>query len=103
MYCHTSIKIGFRCAHFHGYAKALEYLTRSLKIEEELGDLLFSIVNLSRHLKIDAEEALRKSNKKFVQRFQYLETKIALQGKELKDYSLDEMEEFWKEAKVKSE
>ena len=72
------------------------------KIEEELGDLLFSVVNLSRHLKIDAEEALRKSNKKFVQRFQYLETKIALQGKELKDYSLDKMEKFWQEAKAKS-
>ena len=70
------------------------------KLEEELGDLLFSIVNLSRHLKINAEEALRKSNKKFTQRFQYVETRINNQGKDLANSTLEEMEVAWNEAKL---
>ena len=69
------------------------------KLEEELGDLLFSIVNLSRHLKINAEDALCKGNNKFIQRFQYLENQLAIQGKELKDCTLEEMEVAWNEAK----
>ncbi len=71
------------------------------RLEEELGDLLFSVVNLGRHLKVNAEEALRKSNIKFIQRFEYLENQLALKGKELNDCTLEEMEVFWKEAKVK--
>ena len=71
------------------------------RLEEELGDLLFSVVNLSRHIKMNAEEALRKSNNKFIQRFKYLENQLALQGKELNECTLEEMEVFWNEAKVK--
>ncbi len=71
------------------------------KLEEELGDVLFSVVNLSRHLKINAEDALRKCNKKFTQRFQYIESSLADQGKELNNCTLEEMEIAWNEAKQK--
>ena len=70
------------------------------KVEEELGDVLFSVVNLSRHLKINAEEALRKGNNKFTQRFQYVETCLRNKGKELKNCTQEEMEAAWEEAKV---
>ena len=70
------------------------------ELEEELGDVLFSVVNLGRHLKINAEEALRKGNNKFTQRFQYVETYLRNQGKELKDCTQEEMEMAWSEAKV---
>ncbi len=69
------------------------------KIEEELGDLLFSIVNLSRHLQLNAENALRKGNQKFIQRFNCIEEKAKSEAKALKDYSLDELEAMWQEAK----
>ena len=69
------------------------------ELEEELGDLLFSVVNLSRHLNINAEEALRKSNNKFMQRFRYLENHFAQQGKGLIDCTKDEMELAWQLAK----
>lgn len=64
------------------------------KMEEELGDLYFSIVNLSRHLKINSELALNKANKKFEKRFRYVEKNC-----NLKESSLEKMEELWKEAK----
>ncbi|MGL4867553.1 MAG: nucleoside triphosphate pyrophosphohydrolase [Cetobacterium sp.] len=64
------------------------------KIEEELGDLLFSIVNLSRHLKINPELCLNKASKKFEERFRYVEKKC-----DFKNTSLKEMEEAWNEAK----
>ncbi len=71
------------------------------RVEEELGDLLFSIVNLSRHLKINAEDALRKSNKKFTLRFKYVEKHLASRGKDLKDCTAEEMELAWGKAKTK--
>ena len=70
-------------------------------LEEELGDLLFSVVNLSRHLKINAEEALRKSNKKFIKRFRFVENKLGDGEGALNNCTLDEMEVAWNEAKVK--
>ncbi len=73
------------------------------RLEEELGDLLFSAVNLGRHLNIDAEEALRRSNRKFVRRFRYMEKKMALQGKSLGDCSMEEMQQAWEEAKMEPE
>lgn len=79
--------------------EVFETQVQQYRLEEELGDLLFSVVNLSRHLKINAEEALRKSNNKFIQRFQYLENQLTLEGKELNDCSLEELEAIWKEAK----
>ena len=68
-------------------------------IAEELGDLLFSVVNLSRHIKVNAEEALRKSNEKFIKRFQYIEKSLADIDKKLDECSLEELEHYWQKAK----
>jgi len=69
------------------------------KIESELGDLLFSIINASRLYAIDPEAALEKTNRKFIKRFNYLEQETMVKGKSLHDMSLDEMNEIWEEAK----
>lgn len=69
------------------------------KMEAEFGDVLFSMINYARFLKIDPENALERTNKKFIQRFQYLETKIKENGKDFKNLSLDEMDVFWNQAK----
>ncbi len=68
-------------------------------IEGELGDILFAMVNIAKFKKIDAEEALRATNNKFVQRFQYMEREVAKRGKELTETPLEELEKYWKEAK----
>lgn len=67
--------------------------------EKEFGDLLFSLINYARFIDINPENALEKTNKKFIKRFQYLEEKAKEQGKALKDMSLAEMDIFWNEAK----
>lgn len=69
------------------------------EIEDELGDILFVIANIARHLKVDPEQALRKANAKFRRRFAYLERRLAGQGKTLEATPLDEMEALWEEAK----
>ena len=68
-------------------------------MEAEFGDVLFSMVNYARFLNIDPENALERTNKKFIQRFQYLEEKAKEKGKALKDMSLSEMDVYWEEAK----
>ena len=68
-------------------------------IKEELGDLLFSIVNLARFLHIDSEEALNLTNHKFINRFEFMERKADELHRKFDDLTLDEMEELWKEAK----
>lgn len=70
------------------------------KIEEEMGDLLFSLINVSRLYGIDPENALEKTNKKFISRFNYVESKALEQGKKLRDMTLGEMDELWNEAKM---
>ncbi|MGZ3840133.1 MAG: nucleoside triphosphate pyrophosphohydrolase [Flavisolibacter sp.] len=65
------------------------------KIEEEFGDLLFSLVNFARFLNIDAENALEITNKKFISRFTQMETKALSSGKDLKEMSLEEMDAIW--------
>ena len=70
-----------------------------LKIKDEVGDLLFAAVNISRFLGIDPETALRSSNDKFERRFRYIETAIKRDGRELKNASLSEMDALWNEAK----
>lgn len=67
--------------------------------QEELGDLLFAVVNLSRFLKADPEEALARTNRKFAQRFSYMEEQLRLRGKSLEQTDLLEMETYWEEAK----
>jgi tetrapyrrole methylase family protein / MazG family protein len=66
---------------------------------DEIGDILFSVVNLGRHLKIEPEQALRRSNEKFTRRFAYIETGLREKGIELKKASLAEMDRLWEEAK----
>lgn len=68
----------------------------------EFGDLMFSLVNYSRFLDIDAEEALERTNKKFIKRFNYLESESGKVGKSIGEMSLDEMNTYWEEAKSKS-
>ena len=70
------------------------------KAEAEFGDLLFSLVNYARFIKINPEDALEKTNKKFIHRFKYLENKALEMGKPLKDMTLAEMDVFWNEAKT---
>ena len=70
-------------------------------IEEEIGDLLFAVVNLSRHLNVDAETALRKANKKFEGRFRNVENTFKNQKVELSDASLEKMEAVWQAVKGK--
>ncbi|HEX9222736.1 MAG TPA: MazG nucleotide pyrophosphohydrolase domain-containing protein, partial [Candidatus Acidoferrales bacterium] len=70
-----------------------------LKTEEELGDLLFAVVNLSRFLKVDPEIALKKANAKFSRRFRAMENLARKNGREFKDLPREEMESFWDTAK----
>ncbi|WP_438711568.1 nucleoside triphosphate pyrophosphohydrolase [Aquimarina muelleri] len=69
------------------------------KIESEFGDVLFSIINYARFLKVNPEDALERTNKKFIKRFQYLESKAKENNKDLVDMTLAEMDVFWEEAK----
>ena len=69
------------------------------KIEAEFGDVMFSMINYARFLKVDAESALERTNKKFIKRFQYLEQKAKENNRALRDMTLREMDVFWEEAK----
>lgn len=73
------------------------------KMEAEFGDLLFSLVNAARLYNIDPETALERTNKKFIKRFNYLESQTLKKGKSLKEMSLDEMNVYWEEAKKRVE
>jgi MazG family protein len=93
-------------------AKVLEKLTEEAqeiveardqsqeKVEEEVGDLLFVVANLARHLKVDPETALRGANAKFIRRFKVIESELAKRGKTPDEASLDEMEALWQAAKL---
>jgi XTP/dITP diphosphohydrolase len=70
------------------------------KMEAEFGDVLFSLINYARFLKINPENALERTNKKFIKRFQYLEEKAKEKNKPLTEMSLSEMDIFWEEAKL---
>ena len=72
------------------------------RVREELGDVFFTLVNLSRALGIDAETAMRQANDKFYQRFSFMEERAAAGGKTLSDLSLDELEELWQQAKTRT-
>ncbi len=69
------------------------------KIESEFGDVMFSMINYARFLKVNPEDALERTNKKFIKRFTYLESKANELGKNLADMTLAEMDVFWEEAK----
>ena len=70
------------------------------KIQEELGDVLFSIVNLSRHLNISAEDMLRKGNKKFIKRFKTIEKTARDVGSSIEDLTIKEMNQIWNQLKI---
>ncbi len=70
------------------------------KVVAEFGDLLFSLVNYARFINIDPEEALERTNKKFIKRFQYLEAESARDGKKMGDMTLAEMDAYWNRAKM---
>lgn len=70
-----------------------------VKATEEFGDLLFSLVNYARFINIDPEEALERTNKKFIKRFQYLERESSKDGKKLGEMTLAEMDRYWEQAK----
>ncbi|MBI2677443.1 MAG: nucleoside triphosphate pyrophosphohydrolase [Candidatus Koribacter versatilis] len=69
------------------------------RMEDELGDMFFVLVNIARYLSLDPESALRKTNRKFKRRFQWLEAELGKQGKKLPEASLEEMEALWQQAK----
>ena len=69
------------------------------RVREEMGDLLFSLVNLSRFLDLEAEEALCQSVERFLKRFHHIETSVRERGKSLTEASLEEMDALWEEAK----
>ncbi len=71
------------------------------EIEDELGDVFFVLVNIARFVGVNPEDALRKTISKFISRFRYIEMKAAGTGKSLSDMTLEEMDEFWDEAKTK--
>ena len=69
------------------------------KIEAEFGDVLFSMINFSRFIKVDPESALERTNKKFIKRFQYLESEAEKNGESLKDLTLEQMDVYWDQSK----
>ena len=76
--------------------------SRRERLEDEIGDMLFCIVNIARHVKIDSESALKRTNRKFKARFQYMENELAKQGKTVDQVTLAEMEALWEKAKAES-
>jgi tetrapyrrole methylase family protein/MazG family protein len=78
------------------------FLQNRNRIREELGDLFFVLVNLSRFLKIDPERALKKTVEKFLLRFHYIETSLQKRGKSFRQSNLIEMDRLWDEAKKKN-
>jgi len=96
-------KAGFDWPNVEGViAKVREELDEVIAtddVEEELGDLLFSVVNLCRYLKVEPSVALHRTNGKFIHRFKHVEKKMKETGQEMKQENLDVMEQYWNEAK----
>ena len=76
-----------------------EVAQNSDRVEDEFGDVLFALINYARFIKVNPEDALEKTNRKFIKRFQYIEQKAKESGRFIGDLTLDEMEAFWQEAK----
>src|SRR6266446_2449861 len=77
--------------------------SRQARLEDEMGDLLFVMINIARFLKIDSESALKRANRKFKTRFQHMESALARSGKSLEDASMAEMEALWQRAKMETD
>jgi MazG family protein len=99
-------RVGFDWPSSHEVLSKIEEEVREMqfapkpKQKEELGDVLFAIVNLARHLDLDAESALRKTNRKFERRFAYIENELRARGKSPVQSTLAEMDELWNRAKA---
>ncbi len=78
----------------------VEVDAKSDKVEEEFGDVLFSMINYARFLGINPDDALERTNRKFIKRFQYLEKTSAEDGKKLGEMTLEEMDVYWNKAKI---
>ncbi len=102
-------RVGFEWPNYEGILSDVEEEIREFRAEKagsseqeaEFGDILFALVNLSRWLKIDPEAALRSANKRFKQRFAYVEVGARRQGRKLQDMTLEEMDKLWDESKQK--
>jgi tetrapyrrole methylase family protein/MazG family protein len=104
-------RVGFDWKHIDDVFAKVEEEIREFKgavkdkkadeIEDELGDIFFALVNVARFLEINPEDALRKTISKFISRFRYIEEKAKEAGRELSDMTLEEMDKFWEEAKIK--
>lgn len=81
--------------------KEAEEMSDREKLEEEMGDLFFSLVNYSRFIGVNPVNALRKTNEKFVKRFQFIEQELKKKNRKIYDATLAEMDEFWEESKTK--
>ena len=81
--------------------KQAQKLNDQINIQEEIGDVLFSVANLARHMEFDSEDMLRKANAKFIKRFKALETELAKKGKDIGEVTLSEMDEIWGKIKGK--
>ena len=92
---HVLDKISEEAAELHEAASGMTHD----KVEEELGDLLFVMANLARHMKVDPEAALRHANAKFTRRFAAIEAGLAAQGRRPEDATLEEMDALWDQAK----
>jgi len=87
-------KVQEELAEFH-----LEKNQNSEKMEDEFGDILFALINYARFVNINPEDALEKTNRKFIKRFNFMEQKAKVQSKPLSEMTLDEMEALWQQAK----
>jgi len=106
-------RVGFDWPDVEGVFEKLQEEVRELKevissngddakrdrLEDEIGDMFFVLVNIARYLKIDSESALKRANRKFKTRFRYMEGELARQGRSLEGTSLEEMEALWRKAK----
>ena len=72
------------------------------EVQEEIGDIIFTLINLARFLGISADDALRKSNNKFISRFKMVENELKIKGKNIEESSINEMDEIWNEIKTNS-
>jgi tetrapyrrole methylase family protein / MazG family protein len=110
-----AVRVGFDWPDIDGVFDKLEEETRELRealsapeqqrqrrLEDEIGDIFFVVVNLARFLKIDSESALKRANRKFKTRFQHMEAQLASAGKSIESTSLEEMESLWKKAKIET-
>lgn len=82
------------------YELQVEVTNKTDRIEAEYGDVLFSLINYARFINIDPESALERTNKKFIQRFQFLENEIKKEGKQLTDLTLSQMNVHWEKSKT---